>query len=137
MPKPKLMKPVITAIFSCTLSSREAVNEIKELIRQAMQTMPKMTPTPKTKINTKPNITESTVVNMTSIRAALPASPCTTPVKIDLGIRALDLALPTLAEDLPKSTLEPFLCQRKLTALPTSGLNTSNPRTMSINPAAN
>jgi hypothetical protein len=46
--------------------------------------MPKITPTPKTKMKIKPNSTEDTVVKVTSIIAALPPSSCSAPIKADL-----------------------------------------------------
>jgi hypothetical protein len=46
-----------------------------ELMANEMQTIPRITPKPKTAMKAKPNGTELTVVNVTSIRAALPAKP--------------------------------------------------------------
>lgn len=84
MPKTMLAEPVMALIILCTLSRFEAVYAITDPTKQAIPTIPKITPTPKSKMKTNPISTELTVVNVTNIKAALPPRPCRTPAIADL-----------------------------------------------------
>lgn len=53
--------------------------------KQAIPTIPKITPTPIRQIKTKPIPTELTIDKVTNIEAALPPSTCRTPVIADLS----------------------------------------------------
>ena len=78
-----LAEPVTTLIILCAFSKFEAVYTITDPTKQAIPTMPKITPTPKRKIKILPIKTEFTVDTVTNIKAALPPIPCRAPVTAD------------------------------------------------------
>lgn len=132
-----LADPVTALIILCAFSKRDAVKAKRELTKAAIPIIPKITPAPKTKIKTKPNSTELTTVKVTTIRAALPPSPCKTPVSADLCKCVCPLleSVKRASRCVCVSSWMPFRCILILSAI--SGLTTSTPKMTSITPPAN